>query len=291
VRAFLNNIGHALRKEGAFSLTIDLKGVTFSILLAALGVCLVLIGAVQKLSVAGADVEVTDIRFRLALCVLGATLLVGASVFQIVESRGRRDDETAQKATKSPLESTQTPAAPTAQSFFLTVDDKGVASFPKSVEGAVRLQILARTIVNLVGQYGQTFASLAIAGCEVQILIVDPASESARHIYGNNYSLYMRNAHTALTHIIDLQKRYGDRIRVRFFPYVPTVSIMNIEHRDAAQSFVQVQIYLVHGAIGRDRPVFRVYRTDPWYNIFRGEFDSIWKSFPDADVASAAAKL
>ena len=275
-------------------MSIDLKGITFSILLAALGVGLVLIGAAEKLTIAGTGIQVEDIRFRLALLALGVMLLIGAGVFQMTELRRRLPDE------GKPAEisaSKPSPAVPkishkgTAESFFLTLDDDAVASFPTSVKGAIRLQIMARTVVNLVGQYGHVFASLAQSGCEVQILIVDPESESARHIYANNHAVYLRNAKSALARLAELQHRYKDCIKVRFFPYVPTVSILNVEQRDLSDSFVQVQMYFIHGAIGRDRPIFRVNRTDPWYAVFRDEFESIWKSFPDADVKAYESKL
>jgi hypothetical protein len=180
---------------------------------------------------------------------------------------------------------------PTASSFFLSLDDKEATSFPNIVRGAAKLQIMARTVVNLIGQYRSTFAALASTGSEVQLLIVDPASESANHLYGDNSNLYHRNALTALSHLANLQRSHGDRIRVRFFSYVPTLSIVKVERPEAAESFAQVQFYFARGDVSRDkRPVFRVDRSDPWYDIFCEEFDSIWKAFPDVDVAALLAK-
>lgn len=275
-------------------MSIDLKGINFSILLAALGVGLVLIGAAEKLTIAGTGIHVEDIRFRIALIVIGVILLIGAAVFQRTELRRRLPDEDKPNGVSAPKPSPVVPKISqkgAAESFFLTLDDDAIASFPTSVKGAIRLQILARTVVNLVGQYGHVFSSLAQSGCEVQILIVDPESESARHIYANNHVVYLRNAKTALARLAELQDRHKDFIKVRFFPYVPTVSILNVEQRDVSDSFVQVQMYFIHGAIGRDRPIFRVYRTDPWYAVFRDEFESIWKLFPDADVKTYEDKL
>jgi hypothetical protein len=276
------------RKCGRTGMNIDLKGVTFSIVLAALGVALVVLGAAQKISLAGASITIQDWPFRIVVLVAGVSLLAGAAIFQLLEV-SRRSHPTTVEAGNTP--SIVPATVPPSSAGFLTVDSPGIASFPASVVGAIRLQILARTVVNLTGQYGKTFEELALKGCEVEILIVDPFSESARHLYGNNYELYQRNAQTALTHLADLQSRYKDRIRIRVFPYVPTVSIMNIEKRDVADSFVQVQMYFIHGALGRDRPIFKIFRTDPWYGVFREEFDSIWKAFPDADIGALAATL
>jgi hypothetical protein len=180
---------------------------------------------------------------------------------------------------------------PTAKSFFLSLDDKEAMSFPAVVRGAAKLQIMARTVVNLIGQYRSTFASLAKAGCEMELLLVDPASESARHVYGDDFNLYRQNARTALSHLASLQRSHGDRIRVRFFPYVPTLSIVKVERPGAAESFAQIQFYFARGDVSRDkRPVFRVDRSDPWYDVFCEEFDSIWQASPDADVAALLDK-
>lgn len=274
-------------------MSIDLKGVTFSILLAALGVALVLVGAAEKLTLIGSEIQVRDPAFRVVLVVLGIILLLGASAFQITELR-RTPSKSAESEPPAPAAPPATagdlPAA-AGESFFRTLDDSQIGSFPACVEGGIRLQILARTVVNLIGQYSHVFASLAQKGCDIQILLVDPSSESSRYLYGSNHALYLRNAKTALTRLAELQQQYSESIHVRFFPNVPTVSIMNVERRDAAESFVQVQMYFIQGAIGRDRPIFRITRADPWYRVFRDEFESIWKRFPDADVAAYAANL
>jgi hypothetical protein len=50
-------------------------------------------------------------------------------------------------------------------------------------------------------------------------------------------------------------------------------------------------VRLKRGNIGRDRrPIFRVYRSDPWYDVFCEEFNSIWEELPDGDVAAFLAK-
>lgn len=269
-------------------MNVDLKGVTFSIALAALGVVLTILGAVERIAFAGASVAIEYAPFRIVVITMGVALLVGAAVFQFMETTRRGQPADLKAASELPAPPAE---APMARGFFLTLDSPEVASFPASVGGAIRLQILARTVVNLIGQYGKTFDELAKVGCEIEILVVDPSSESARHLYGNSYELYRRNAQTALTHMAALQARHRDRIRIRVFPYVPTVSIMKIEKQDAAESFVQVQMYFIHGALGRDRPIFQVYRTDPWYRVFSEEFDSIWKAFPDVDVSDLTTKL
>jgi hypothetical protein len=183
------------------------------------------------------------------------------------------------------------PAPAIARHFFLSLDDREVTSFPTFIEGAVTLKILARTIVNLLGQYKPTFASVAKAGCDVKLLIVDPKSEAARHVYGNSYDLYDKNARMALEHLANLQQRYRDRIQVRFFSYVPTLSLVNVERREAEQTSVHVQLYFARGDVGRERrPIFRLYRSDPWYHVFCEEFDSIWEVHPpDRDVAAYLA--
>lgn len=278
-----------LARSGA-AMNIDLKGVTFSLLLAFLGVALILIAAAQGLSIAGATIQVPSLVFRVVLIATGFLLLTAAVVFQVIDIRQKAPSARA-ALLAPPTESGPKAAIVEAEDFFLTLDHERVASFAGSVSGAIRLGILARTVVNLVGQNGKSLDDLLKLGAEIRILVVHPASEAAHHVYGNSYELFRQNARTALGHLLRLQERYPDRLHVRFFTFVPTVSIMMVEKRDASESFAQVQMYFIHGAVGRDRPVFRVVRRDRWYEVFREEFESIWKSFPDAALGEQLSAL
>jgi hypothetical protein len=172
------------------------------------------------------------------------------------------------------------PAVVKAAAFFQTLDDREQQSFPSLSNGANRIRILARTIVNLASQYQKIIENMARQGVKIEILLVDPNSESAKYLYGANYEVYKGNVVRSLNVLASLQKKFPDNVEIKFFPYVPTVGIICYDKDKSDSSLVQVQLYFLHGAIGRDRPVFTISKGDMWYDVFNDEFNSIWNTLP-----------
>lgn len=162
--------------------------------------------------------------------------------------------------------------------FFYTLDDKRALGFSQMVAGATRVRVLSRTAVNLLSQYSRDFENLGLRECKIELLFVDPNSAVARYLYGDNPEIYQSNIKTAAHHLHKLKQKIGDKIEVRVTPHPPTFSLIIVEKEYSQDSFMQVQLYFLHGAIGRDRPLFRIPYSDPWYRIFYGEFERIWKS-------------
>lgn len=74
-------------------------------------------------------------------------------------------------------------------------------------------------------------------------------------------------------------------VRIRVTKHAPTLSIILVEKRDQPRSHIQVQLYFLHSAIGRDRPIFRVHRTDKWYPMFEAEFTKLWNDAKNRTVS------
>jgi hypothetical protein len=153
------------------------------------------------------------------------------------------------------------------------------------VEGAIRVQILGRTAVNLLGQYEKLFEQLGKDGCEIQLLFVDPLCETAKFIYGSNPEVYKNNIISASQHLSRMKNIVGHSLQVKVTKHAPTMSIIAIEKQDMQQGFLQVQLYFLHSAVGRDRPIFRITRGDRWYRVFRDEFTQLWSDSVEWDMS------
>ena len=153
------------------------------------------------------------------------------------------------------------------------------------VKDAVRVQILGRTAVNLLSQYQKVFEQLGGGGCEICLLFVDPLSEASKFLYGGNPEIYRNNIISASHNIKKLKFVLESRLQVRVTKHAPTLSIIIIEKRDSQQNFIQVQLYFLHSAVGRDRPIFRVNYGDKWYEIFQDEFNRLWSESIECDVS------
>jgi hypothetical protein len=172
-----------------------------------------------------------------------------------------------------------------AEDFFYTLDDKPSESFPSMVQNALSIRILGRTAVNLLSQYQKLFEQLGQSGCEIRLLFVDPSSEACNFLYGSNPELYRHNMITAASHLKKLRCAVERQLEARVTKHAPTASIIIIEKQDMQQGFLQVQLYFLHGALGRDRPVFRVNYGDKWYGVFQEEFDGLWSESREWDEA------
>lgn len=189
------------------------------------------------------------------------------------------DGETSPPLTDSTLSKSQ------AEQFFYTLDDKPADKFPNMVKDAVRVQILGRTAVNLLGQYQKVFEQLGRGGGEICLLFVDPLSEASKFLYGGNPEIYRNNIISASHQVKTLKFILERRLQVRVTKHAPTLSMIIIEKRDPQQNFIQVQLYFLHSAVGRDRPIFRVNYGDKWYEIFQDEFSRLWSESIDWDVS------
>ena len=106
-----------------------------------------------------------------------------------------------------------------AEELFYTLDDGSVEPFPSMVKGAIRVQILGRTAVNLLGAYQKIFAELGDDGCEIQLLFVDPDRPAFRvnrddkwyGVFRDEFSqLWMESSEWSASDYLDAQAEKGE---------------------------------------------------------------------------------
>lgn len=248
-----------------------LKAVTFTIVIGISGILFLVLSIVGTLRIGGNVLAVPTTPLRVFAAAVGLVLLIAALWLEW-------SDRAAKHAKKQrgavPLKST--PPALQLQ----RLDHASTEPFPAMVEEAIRVDILARTGVNLLNQFTQTIKDLSRQGCEIRLLFVDPESDAAKYVYGDSSALYRHNAGTAATHVRSLLT-VGRQFHVRVTKHAPTLSLIIVDRRDAADAFAHVQLYFLHAAVESNRPVFRVRRDDPWFSIFRDEFDKLWQEGKD----------
>lgn len=252
-----------------------LKGISVGVVLVIVSIVLILMSITNGIHIGNNSFEIQDIILKIVAGLSGLGLL-SLSIF--MEYWGLRFSRNADILNKQTV--INDPARADAENFFQTLASKDLPSFDRMVERSIKVRVLARTVVNLVGLYQRNIEELANRGSDIDILVVDPASDSAKYLYGANFQLYAQNANRALTILSSMQKRYPGRIKIKFFHYVPTMSIMIFKNIDDSESLLQIQLYFLHGAIGMDRPIFTIKRKDKWYNIFEEEFSTIWNALP-----------
>jgi hypothetical protein len=259
-----------------------LKNISFSIAIFLIGAIFIVLGLSDGIKVASYSLSIQDTLARIISFSLGGAFVAIAIYLEIkVRPAGGRNAE--KSATpKDVLE----PKNLQAEDFFHTLDDRPAGGFPDMVKNAIRVQILGRTAVNLLSQYERLFEQLGKGGCEIQLLFVDPASEASKFLYGSNPEVYRSNIISASQHLKKLKGIIGNCLQVRVTRHAPTSSVIVVEKQDLQQGFVQVQLYFLHSAIGRDRPIFKVNRCDKWYGIFQNEFTQLWSDSVEWDVCS-----
>jgi hypothetical protein len=263
-----------------------LKNISFSIALFIIGAIFILLGLSGGFTFSNYALAIQDVWSRIVAITIGVVLSIVAIYMETkMKSAGEKTLSGKTVATKDTARTEETAKQVPASSFFFTLDDKQVESFPDMVKDAVRIQILGRTSVNLLGQYEREFERLGKDGCEIQLLFVDPLSDASKFLYGSNPEIYKNNIISASQHLKKMKQILGTRLTVKTTKHAPTCSTIVIEKQDMQSGFVQVQLYFLHSAIGRDRPIFRVNYGDKWYGIFRDEFAKLWVDSVDWDVS------
>lgn len=166
----------------------------------------------------------------------------------------------------------------TATDFFYTISSRPDGDFESITKGTKRVRILCRTAVNLVNSSQNVLRKLCQAGCTIDILFVDPTSESTKYIYGQKRDLFNQNYLLSTTHLQKLKHEFSSNINLRTTSHAPTQSLIIVEHDNSKNNFVQVQLYFLHSSHGSDRPIFRVLSGEILYTIFVDEFDELWKN-------------
>lgn len=262
-----------------------LKTISFSIALFIIGATFLFVGLSGGFTISNYSIAIQEVSSRVISSIVGGVLIVVAIYLEV------KIRSTSEKAfVEKPEVKEKHPIPPgairlRAEDFFFTLDDKPAQSFQIMVADAVRVRMLVRTAVNLLGQYEKVFEHLGKAGCELQLLFVDPASVASTFLYGSNPEVYRNNIVSASQHLKKLKSIMTHRLRVNVTKHAPTCSIIVVEKPDIHQWFIHVQLYFLHSALGRDRPVFHVPKGDKWYDIFQDEFTQLWADSVEWDIS------
>lgn len=262
-----------------------LKNISFSIALFLVGTVFLFLSLSRGFTVSSYNFTIQDTWARVASSIVGGILVVIAIYLEVKGRPTGEKGSTEEPATKETRSSLPEARRQRAEEFFYTLDDESCEGFPNMVKDAARVQILGRTAVNILCQYDRVFEQLGKAGCEIQLLFVDPSSEASKFLYGSNPEIYMNNIISASQHLRKLKSIVGNRLHVKVTKHAPTSSIIVVEKQDIQQGFIHVQLYFLHSAVGRDRPIFKVNHGDKWYGIFRDEFTQLWADSIEWDIS------
>jgi len=247
-----------------------IKNISFSIALVVIGAIFILVGASGGIFFSNFQIEI-DQSWEKGMLIVFGILMVGAAVLVEIRSKagqfkGFGSGGSGEKPTGQSSD---------AENFFYTLDKKGLESFPELIKDAVSVKITARTIVNLLNQYGNDLEELGRSGCELKFLVVNPESDVSKSLYGINPEAFYNNSVATARHLERLKVSLGSKLQTRIINKAPTVSIMIIEKKDAVKGIVQIQFYL-YSVIGRNRHIFDIRHGDKWFKMFAEEFNVLW---------------
>jgi nucleoside phosphorylase len=161
-------------------------------------------------------------------------------------------------------------------STLKTLDE--LPGLTSQIDRITRLDILARTAVNILGGYTRQLEAFLHAGGHFRLVLVDPRSTVAAFLYGNNVDMYRANLASAqglLRHLAERTSGEGT-LAVRLTSDYPPFSF--VHHEGPQTASIRLQMNLLHSRIGRDRPVLDVESASRWYSVFLDEFEQIWEN-------------
>lgn len=249
-----------------------IKNISFSIALVIIGAIFILIGASGGLFIDNFSFIIDQSWAKGILLIFGVGM-VGTAVF--VEMKSKSTQPKLQTHDRSIDKSLYQHTG--AESFFYTLDKKGIESFPEMITDAISIKIMARTIVNLLNQYEKDLEKICETGCELKFLLVNPESDVSKSLYGINPEAFYNNAIATARHLERLRGTIGTKLQTRIINRAPTISIVIVEKNEAINGMIQTQFYFLHSAVGRDRPIFNIHFGDKWFQTFADEFNELWK--------------
>lgn len=250
-----------------------LKNLPIPIAVFLLGAILFFLGIQDNpITVGGINIQLTQRWARIFSSAVGVLTLIGGFVITVILKRIEVQPNTQTKSKEPSKQSIE------AQNFFTTVTGKS-ESFDEMVQGANRLYILSITSVNLLNQHYEIFEELGRTGCELRFLFLNPNSEYSKWTYGGNPEVFRDNISSTIRNLNKLKPIFGANLKVHIIEYAPPIGIILVEKKRVLSNkyFAHVQLYFLRGAIGSNRPVFRVNYDDRWFETFKKEFDDLWK--------------
>lgn len=250
-----------------------LKNLPLTVSALVFGIFLVYLGLRDEpLLIQGIDIHLTQAAARIVIGIVGGVIIVSAFIIAVMLKKA--EATTAEQASNK--KSIQTVNA---EDFFSTVGETS-EPFPKLVEGSRELSILSITAVNLLNHHFEVFEKLGKHGCKLKFLFLSPTSETSQFIYGGNPKVFRNNVNSTVDSLNRLKSICGKNLEIRTISFAPPIGIILILKETSMFSksyFAHVQLYFLRGAIGANRPVFKIRAEDKWFQTFKDEFDKLWK--------------
>lgn len=167
---------------------------------------------------------------------------------------------------------------------LLTVDDACEFSLPKMLDGAVRVDVLSRSLVNLMNQYATQIARIVQQGGVVRIIILAPLLELGRHLYplpfaGNGDTVFRRHITAVadrIRYIESLTTSATGSFEVRTTQFIPQYGMVTTWRKAAQDAKTIVQLNFLFTRTERDRPLICIDAHNRWFPAFNDEFESVW---------------
>ncbi len=234
----------------------------------------------KPLIIGGIDLQLTENLTRISSSIVGLLIIITGFIIAV---RLKRIEIQSNVSTKSKRVSKQSIEA---QDFFSTVTDRA-ESFKEMVQGATQLYILSITAVNILNQHHEIFEDLGRRNCKVRFLFLNPICEISKWIYGGNPKVFENNVNRTVQTLNKLKPIFGSNLQIRTIEYAPPMGIILVWKGRALtrKPFAHVQLYFLRGAIGANRPIFKVGYRDKWFQTFNKEFDKLWEEGKDWDTS------
>jgi len=241
------------------------------VLLAGLGAVLLISSALTGgQTIVGTTHIALDSNYRTALLVFGGLLVVSGILAVYWAARSAQATQTSKTCQQQQATFPRPP-----EDIFYNWDDRRCQTFGDIIKNSTELILVGRTVVNVLNSYSKELKQVLESNGHVTIVTVDEGSPGALAMYHNSPELFSKNSSVASSVIDELKKLGKDRLIVLKCNCPPNFAILFSKGSGSRSSTLLVQLYFVHAAIGRDRPLFIVPESDKWYPMFKKELDAI----------------
>lgn len=225
-----------------------------------IGLLVLIIGAAGGLPIGKTPLLVGDIKWRIALGVVGLLIVIVGILLLLKE---KKPSKTNKSFCKIPPEK-----------FFIWLDHPDRPKFDTLFKDAVRICLIAKTAVNVLGGNSRNFKEAARNGCRLQFIFPNPILNKS--IYGPDTERYEKNLEITKIALKEIKDIGRERVQVRTISHVPTMAMIIVEHKNPEDNLILVQMYFHRSRLQTDRPMFIIPYKDKWYEVFLDEFYDLW---------------
>lgn len=148
--------------------------------------------------------------------------------------------------------------------------------FIEMIRDVKKFHFMARTGVTFLSRYCSTLKKAISNGCECKFIILNRDSDMIRN--GRYETAFdQKNADMSYFYLNDLKNYNPEKVKIHLTDFYPTFDIEYFEKNDG-RKMILVQSHFLISHLGPDRPMFMLYESDYWYQIFKDEIDEMWKN-------------